>query len=65
MRTTLDLDDDLFRDAQRLTGIDGPTPVVHEALGALVERESARKLARLGGSEPELRAQRRRRSLEQ
>ena len=54
MRTTIALDDDLLAEAQRLTGTTEKTALVREALGALIERESARRLARLGGSEPEL-----------
>ncbi|MGH9022629.1 MAG: type II toxin-antitoxin system VapB family antitoxin [Acidimicrobiia bacterium] len=52
MRTTLALDDDLLAEAQRLTGTTEKTALVREALRALIERESARRLARLGGSEP-------------
>lgn len=54
MRTTIALDDDLLNDAQRLTGITEKTALVRAALGALIERESARRLARLGGTEPSL-----------
>lgn len=54
MRTTLALDDDLLAEAQRLTGTSERAAVVREALRALIERESARRLARLGGSEPSL-----------
>ncbi|MET3808855.1 Arc/MetJ family transcription regulator [Nakamurella sp. UYEF19] len=53
MRTTLALDDDLVREAQRLTGTNEKGALVRQALGALIERESARRLARLAGSEPE------------
>ena len=52
MRTTLALDDDLLTEAQRLTGTTEKTALVREALRALIERESARRLARLGASEP-------------
>jgi Arc/MetJ family transcription regulator len=62
MRTTLALDDELLAEARRLTGTTEKTALVREALRALVERESARRLARLGGTEPELRAVPRRRS---
>jgi len=62
MRTTLALDDDLLAEAQRLTGTTERTALVREALRALIERESARRLARLGGSEPDLAAPPRRRS---
>jgi Arc/MetJ family transcription regulator len=61
MRTTLALDDALLAEAQRLTGIEEKSPLVREALRALIERESARRLARLGGSEPALGAPPRRR----
>lgn len=63
MRTTIALDDDLIADAQRLTGIPEKSALVREALRALIERESARRLARLGGSEPEMDRVYRRRSL--
>jgi Arc/MetJ family transcription regulator len=62
MRTTLALDDDLVAEAQRLTGTTEKTALVREALRALIQRESARRLARLGGSEPDLRVAPRRRS---
>ncbi len=52
MRTTLVLDDDLLAEAQRLTGVMEKTALVRAGLTALIERESARRLARLGGSEP-------------
>jgi len=53
MRTTLALDDDLVAKAQALTGLKEKSSLVREALTALIERESARRLARIGGSEPE------------
>ena len=56
MRTTLALDDDLLAKAQAFTGIKEKSTLVREALKALVERESARRLARLGGTEPGLAA---------
>jgi Arc/MetJ family transcription regulator len=62
VRTTLALDDDLVAQAQRLTGTMEKTALVREALRALIERESARRLARLGGTEPDLAAPPRRRS---
>jgi len=52
MRTTLALDDDLVMEAQRLTGISDKSALVRQALRALIERESARRLAQLAGSEP-------------
>ncbi len=54
MRTTLSLDDALLAEAQRLTGTVEKTALVRQALIALIERESARRLARLGGSDPTL-----------
>jgi Arc/MetJ family transcription regulator len=54
MRTTINLDDALFSEAQRLTGVRERTALIREGLKALIERESARRLARLGGSEPQL-----------
>jgi Arc/MetJ family transcription regulator len=50
MRTTLALDDDLIRLAQEFTGLDEKTALVREALKALIERESSRRLATLGGT---------------
>jgi Arc/MetJ family transcription regulator len=54
MRTTIALDDELIETAQAYTGVNEKSALVREALKALIERESARRLARLGGSEPEL-----------
>jgi Arc/MetJ family transcription regulator len=54
MRTTLALDDDLVRVAQEFTGVEEKTALVREALRALIERESARRLASLGGTMPAL-----------
>jgi Arc/MetJ family transcription regulator len=54
MRTTLALDDELLAKAELYTGIREKSVLVREGLKALVEREAARRLARLGGSEPEL-----------
>ena len=51
MRTTLALDDELLADAEFYTGIREKSALVREALKALIEREAARRLARLGGSE--------------
>lgn len=62
MRTTLALDDDLLAQAQAFTGLQEKSALVREALKALIERESARRLARLGGSEPGLQAVPRRRT---
>jgi len=54
MRTTINLDDELLTEAQRITGVKERTALIHAGLKALIERESARRLARLGGSEPRL-----------
>jgi Arc/MetJ family transcription regulator len=54
MRTTLALDDDLVRTAQEFTGVTEKTALVREALKSLIERESARRLAALGGTMPNL-----------
>ncbi len=61
MRTTLVLDLDLVSRAQALSGIREKTAVVHEGLRALVARESAKRLAALGGSDTRAAAPRRRR----
>ncbi|MGR7996889.1 type II toxin-antitoxin system VapB family antitoxin [Xanthobacter sp. ZOL 2024] len=62
MRTTLSIDDDLLAKAQALTGVKEKSAVIREALKALIARESALRLARLGGSEPDLRPVPRRRA---
>ena len=62
MRTTVNLDEELLEEAQRLTGTKERTTLIREGLRALIERESARRLARLGGSEPAIEAPARRRS---
>jgi Arc/MetJ family transcription regulator len=54
MRTTLALADEPVAKAQTLAGLKEKSSLVREALKALIERESARRLARLGGSEPDL-----------
>ncbi|MDO8894894.1 type II toxin-antitoxin system VapB family antitoxin [Nitrosomonas sp.] len=54
MRTTIVLDDELLEKAQALTHVQEKSALVKEALKALIERESARRLASLGGSEPQL-----------
>jgi Arc/MetJ family transcription regulator len=65
MRTTLNLDDDLLRQAFELTGITEKAALLRESLKALIERESARRLALLGGSEAQLEAPPRRRITEE
>ena len=54
MKPTMNIDDQLVEEAQRLTGIGQKTALVRKSLRALIKRESARRLARLGGSEPQL-----------
>lgn len=54
MRTTLALDDDLVCLAQEYTGVVEKTALIREALKSLIERESARRLAELGGAAPEI-----------
>lgn len=62
MRTTITIDDALLAKAAKLAGPLDRSAVVHEGLRALIERESARRLARLGGSQPALKAAPRRRA---
>jgi Arc/MetJ family transcription regulator len=64
MRTTLNIDDQLFEEAVRLTGVKEKTALLRESLKALIQRESARRLSQLGGSEPKLKDIRRRRDSE-
>ena len=61
MRVTLALDDDLLAKAQAFTGLKEKSALVREGLKALIEREGARRLARMGGTEPNIAAPRRRR----
>jgi Arc/MetJ family transcription regulator len=61
MRTTVTLDETLLRQAQLLSGVKERSALLRVALDALIQRESARRLARLGGSEPQLEAVARRR----
>jgi len=61
MRTTLNLDEALLEEARSLTGVTERTALIHDGLRALIARESARRLARLGGSEPGLKRVPRRR----
>ncbi len=64
MRTTLILEPELLDEAKKLTGISETTSLVREGLRLLVARETARRLSRLGGSEPNLESIPRRRSLD-
>ncbi|HXS95101.1 MAG TPA: type II toxin-antitoxin system VapB family antitoxin [Candidatus Limnocylindrales bacterium] len=62
MRTTLNLDDELIKNARKLTGIQEKTALIHEALRELIAREAARQLVALGGTMPNFKPGRRRRS---
>lgn len=62
MRTTVTLDDGLLEAASRAVGTNECSVVLREALKALIERDAARRLARLGGSDPQASAAPRRRS---
>lgn len=62
MRTTINLDEQLIQEAKRVTGTQERTALIHDGLRALIARESARRLARLGGSDPRAAAPRRRRT---
>lgn len=61
MRTTLNIETELLRQAAKLTGETQKTALVRMGLEALIARESAQRLARLGGTEPRLTPARRRR----
>ena len=54
MRTTLNIDDQLYEEAVRLTGVKEKTALLRESLKALIQRESAKRLSQLGGTEPQL-----------
>ena len=54
MRTTLNIDEQLLAKARELTGVTGKSALVHNGLRALIERESAQRLLRLGGSQPDI-----------
>ncbi len=55
MRTTLNIDDEMLEKASRLTGVKEKTALVRLGLEALIARENSRRLARLGGTEKDLR----------
>ena len=61
MRTTVNLDEVLLAKAVRLTGPLDRSALLREGLKALIERESAKRLAKLGGSQPKLKVAPRRR----
>jgi Arc/MetJ family transcription regulator len=54
MRTTVTIDDELLSDAKEMTGITETSRLVREALKLLVAREAGRRLAAMGGSQPNL-----------
>ena len=54
MRTTVRIDESLLSLAQDMTGITSRNAILKEALEALIQRESARHLAKMGGSEPQM-----------
>ena len=60
MRTTLNINDEIYERASKLTGITEKTQLLHEGLKTLIERESAKRLAKLGGSSPKAESVRRR-----
>lgn len=62
MRTTLNIDDSLLKKAQELTGVSEKTAIVRMGMEALIARESAKRLAKLGGSDPRVKEIPRRRS---
>ena len=61
MRTTVAIDDKLMAQAMEYTGLTEKSAVIREGLTALIQREAARRLARLGGTQPDLQAPPRRR----
>ncbi|MES1943068.1 hypothetical protein PC39_03057 [Salinisphaera sp. PC39] len=61
MRTTVNIDEKLLEEAQRMTGMTERTALINEGIRALIARESARRLARLGGSDAGAKAGPRRR----
>ncbi|WP_130875159.1 type II toxin-antitoxin system VapB family antitoxin [[Pseudopropionibacterium] massiliense] len=63
MRTTVTLDDDLVARAQELTGVKERSVLLREGLETLIRVESARRLAALGGTEPEARVSSRNRDI--
>lgn len=54
MRTTVTLDDDLLKRAEDVTGITERSRLIRDGLEALIQREAARRLARLGGIAPDI-----------
>jgi len=63
MRTTLNLKTDLVKQAQEMTGIEEKTALIHQGLELLIQKEAAKRLAKLGGSDPTAKTPPRKRSL--
>jgi Arc/MetJ family transcription regulator len=62
MKITIIVDDDLVEKAREITGVDEVSVILYDALTELVSKEAARRLAALGGSQPDLKIPPRRRS---
>lgn len=54
MRITIELDDSLIATAKKLTGLTEPAALVQKALSDLVSHEASKKLAKLGGTAPDM-----------
>ncbi|MGA0904231.1 MAG: type II toxin-antitoxin system VapB family antitoxin [Opitutales bacterium] len=54
MRTTLNLDEAILKKASELSGISEKTQLLHEGLKALISKQNALRLSRLGGTSPKL-----------
>lgn len=61
MRTTLNIDDRMLRDAMAMTGIEEKTALIHAGLEALIQRAAARRLAAMGGTQKKMKVPPRRR----
>ena len=61
MRTTVTIDDELLKDAEKYTGIKERSALLREALRSLIEREAGLRLIAMGGSVPDAELPRRRR----
>lgn len=63
MRTTLIINEEILKRARELTGINEKTALVHAGLEALIARESSKRLAELGGTQPKLKSIKRRKAV--
>jgi Arc/MetJ family transcription regulator len=63
VRTTVNIDDELLKKAQKMTGIKERAALLRAGLKALIEQASSKRLAALGGSEPQIKPVERRRPL--